>query len=440
LKPLNALARENKIKFKSFLEGKATLNVINEADLVVFCRNTEPAYTHLLNQAVATHKPIIFDLDDNFWDVPFESDSELARYHRLPLRIQQLEKYLTHANLVRVYSPVMQEIVSHLNGRVKLLKAGFDFELLRTPAVQPQRDRVSIVYATSRIVDTQYLLFTDGMRRVLDKYGDKIDLTIWGCQSSELAGYRGVKFAPLISDYDRFLREFSRHGFDIGLAPLEDTPFHRSKTNTKFRDYGASRVAGIYSDVPVYSGCVENERTGLLVKNTADAWFEGMCRLIDDAQLRRNMQTAAYDEVYKEYRQQVVEEEWMVEIHELLDKNTAYSLYASSPLRSSEILIRADFNNLAGVRFPASSPGDSDPVGKVYLEVRTASGNLLREASTTKRFDDEADKKIGFSFAPIKNSRKEEFVLKFTSVPDSQSEANAPFWLPSSGYIQMMYS
>jgi hypothetical protein len=389
---------------------------------------------------VATHKPIIFDLDDNFWDVPFESDSELARYHRLPLRIQQLEKYLAHANLVRVYSPVMQEIVGKLSDRVKLLKAGFDFELLRNHSPrQQQSDRVSIVYATSRIVDTQYLLFTQAMKKVLDKYENKIELTIWGCQSSELAGYRGVHFAPLISDYDRFLRDFSGHGFDIGLAPLEDTPFHRSKTNTKFRDYGACRVAGIYSNVPVYSSCVEHERTGYLVENTTESWFEGLCRLIDDAKLRRSIQTAAYDEVYDQYRQPVVEDEWMIEIQELLSKNTAYSLYATSPLRSSEVLIRADFNNLSGVKFPASSPGDHDPVGKVYLEIRSAQGNLLREASMTKRFDDEAEQKIGFAFTPIKNSQKEEFVLKFTSVPDDQTDANAPFWLPSSGYIQMVY-
>jgi hypothetical protein len=322
---------------------------------------------------------------------------------------------------------------------VKRLKAGFDFELLRKETPRPQSQRVSIVYATSRIVDTQYLLFTEAMKKVLDLYADKIELTIWGCQSSELVGYRGVTFAPLISDYDRFLREFSRHGFDIGLAPLEDTPFHRSKTNTKFRDYGACRVAGIYSNVPVYSSCVEHERTGYLVENTTESWFSGMCKLIEDASLRNKIQSAAYDEVYDQYRQQVVEDEWMVEIQELLSKNTAYSLYASSPLRSCEVLIRADFNNLAGVKFPDCSPGDRDPVGKVYLEVRTAQGNLLREASTTKRFDDEEEAKMGFSFEPIKNSQKEEFVLKFTSVPENQTAANQPFWLPSSGYIQMVY-
>jgi hypothetical protein len=44
-----------------------------------------------------------------------------------------------------------------------------------------------------------------------------------------------------------------------------------------------------------------------------------------------------------------------------------------------------------------------------------------------------------FSFAPIANSRQEEFLLKFTSVAEEQSESEAPFWLPNSGYIQMLY-
>ncbi len=97
--------------------------------MIVFCRNTEPAYGHLLNEAVCTSKPIIYDLDDNFWDIPTDTDPELARYHRLPPRLQQLERYLSLATLVRVYSPVLEEKVGQFTKKTKLLKAGFDFFL-----------------------------------------------------------------------------------------------------------------------------------------------------------------------------------------------------------------------------------------------------------------------------------------------------------------------
>jgi hypothetical protein len=165
----------------------------------------------------------------------------------------------------------MEEIVSKFNRNVRLLKAGFDFSLVRsTPRHRRGNDNVQLVYATSRIVDNQYLLFNDALRKIMQVYEGRVNMTVWGCQPADLVGIKGIKFMPLITNYNDFVRAFASHGFDIGLAPLEDTTFHRSKTNTKFRDYGASRVAGVFSDVCVYSSCVEQEKTGLLVANTTD--------------------------------------------------------------------------------------------------------------------------------------------------------------------------
>ena len=238
------------------------------------------------------------------------------------------------------------------NSNVKLLKAGFDFNLVRgLPPKRKRDDLVKIVYATSRIVDNQYLLFADALRKIMQVHENRINMTVWGCQPAELVGVKGIKFMPLVPNYNEFLRAFSSHRFDIGLAPLEDTPFHRSKTNTKFRDYGASRVAGIYSDVSVYSSCVENEKTGLLVGNTAEAWFEGISRLITDPSLRDSIQAKAYETVFERYRQEVIEAEWMAEISELLIRSTSYSLSTSGSQAVKEVLIRSDAEGLSAVVF-----------------------------------------------------------------------------------------
>lgn len=442
LKPLSALARQDEIQLKTWLETKAPINAIHWADMVVFCRNTEPAYGHLLSEAVSTNKPIVFDLDDNFWDVPFETDPELARYHRLPLRLQQLEKYLAQADLVRVYSPVMEEHVKVFNPNVRLLKAGFDFNLIagghRAMHVAGQ---TNIVYATSRIVDNQYLLFKEAMLKIVHEYGDKVQFTIWGCQPPELVGVRGLKFIPLTPDYESFLRQFARSNFDIGLAPMEDTQFHRSKTNTKLRDYGACKIAGVYSDISVYSSCVEHEKTGLLVKNTTESWYEGMRRLIEDTALRASIQKNAYDHVQAQYRQEVAEAEWLAQINELLARNTNYSIHSGPvPAKISEILIRSDFHGLSGIEFPAISPGDNEPVGKVALEILTPSRNVVREASSTKPLlASGGSARMAFTFTPIHNSKEQEFLLRFISLPE-ESQDGASNWFPTAAYIQMLYS
>jgi glycosyltransferase involved in cell wall biosynthesis len=440
IKPLSALAARREIQLEVKLETKASVTAIHSADLVVFCRNTEPSYAYLLNEAVSTNKPIIYDLDDNFWDVPFETDPELARYHRLPLRIQQLEKYLQHSTLVRVYSPVMRELVTRLNSQVLLLKAGFDFSLLpHQSKSRDSRDKVKVVYATSRTVDNQYKLFAEGMTRAIEKFGDAVEFTIWGCSPGDLVGHKGIKILPLVGDYEDFLNRFARSGFDVGLAPMEDTAFYRSKTNTKLRDYGACRVAGIYSDVEVYSSCVENGQTGLLVPNTPDGWFNAISSMIEKPELRTQIQNSAYQKVYDEYRQQVIEEEWLSQINTILAGDTSYSL-ANNPLRQvTEVLIRADQDNLHGFTFPAQSPGEGYPVPKLFLEIFTPEKSLLREASATfqKRVEDSGT--VQFNFKPIRNSRSREFILRFISIQENQAEKASLQWLPTTGFIHMLY-
>lgn len=434
LKPLKVLASQDRIKFRWKLESRASLGDVHWADVVIFCRNTEPAYGHLLNEAVCTSKPIIYDLDDNFWDIPYDTDPEIARYHRLPPRLHQLEQYLQLSTFVRVYSPVLGTRVSEFSQNVKLLKAGFDFSLVAKRR-SPAEDKVRIVYATSRIVDDQYHEFLEGMIHVLGKYDDRVSLTIWGCQPSELAGRRGVELMPLLPSYERFLSEFNYQAFDIGLAPLPNTLFHRSKNNTKFRDYGACRVAGVYSDVDVYSSCIQDGRTGILVQNTAESWANGISRLIDDKTLTDSIKRDAYDQVYKEYRQELVEEEWMVEINELLSGSVGY--VASSPTRRvEEMRVRTDFPGLCAIRIPGESP-DGEKVGQILLEILTPAGDVLRHASSSKRID-ETDGDIVVSFEPIVNSDKQEFVFRFISM--SEETDIEPGWLPPSGLIQMLYA
>lgn len=446
IKPLKAAEKRGLIDLKISLEGRSSLDTVHWADVVVFCRNTEPAYAHLLNEAVASHKPVIFDLDDNFWDVPFETDPVLARYHRLPLRIQQLERYLTHSNLIRVYSPEMIDVVRRLNSNLAVTKAGFDFSLLEKEPkssceVRPCNGRkVRIVYATSRIVDDQYLLFLEGLQKALNEFGDRIEVTIWGCQPAELAEHRSVKLLPLVSTYDGFLREFSKSGFDIGLAPLSDTQFNRSKTNTKYRDYGACRVAGIYSDVAVYNSCVKDGVTGLLVKNEPESWFCAIERLVNDQQLREQVKEQAYRDVYEEFRQELVEDEWVRQIRGLLSTNTDYSVQAALNRQERLVRIRADFMNFCGIKIPSFSPEEGEELGKLFMEVLSPEQNILRQCTGMECFREECPGEIVFSFNPIRNSAQQEFLLRFVGLTDEKAESEMGSWLPSNAYVQMLYS
>lgn len=311
VKPLTALHRARHIVADITLEPFLSDRKVRRADLVVFSRNTSP---HALDAVLAQRKPIIYDIDDNLFEIPKAYGNALG-----PAELAGLERYLTTADFVRAYSEPLRQRLLQLNPRTHRVDCAIDTGLL--PEASPPRDphRVRIVYATSRWQkDELAALFTDDLHELLHLYGDRVQLFFWGYLPPELRGHHSVRFLEYEPDYDRFFRNFARAGFDIGLAPLRDDDFHRAKCNNKFREYAACRIAGVYSGVDVYSSCVEDGRTGLMVSGERGAWFRAISRLIEDAQLRANIQEGAYRVVRERYSPEKSQAVWLAHINEVI--------------------------------------------------------------------------------------------------------------------------
>lgn len=77
--------------------------------------------------------------------------------------------------------------------------------------------------------------------------------------------------------------------FDIGLAPLLDTAFNRSRSDIKIKEYAASRVPWLASPHGPYAGLSENEG-GRLVDD--DGWYDALDALIRDARARKRLAKA----------------------------------------------------------------------------------------------------------------------------------------------------
>ena len=75
------------------------------------------------------------------------------------------------------------------------------------------------------------------------------------------------RFTPTC-DYDTYLALLGQ--CEISLMPLADTPFNRAKSDLKFIEAGACRVAALASHI-VYGDSIEDGRTGLLFHNAERA-------------------------------------------------------------------------------------------------------------------------------------------------------------------------
>ena len=85
--------------------------------------------------------------------------------------------------------------------------------------------------------------------------------------------------------------------WDIGLAPMPDSEFHRGKHYNKFTEYAACGIVGVYSDLLPYRGAVEHEVSGMLCHNDSDSFYIAISRLIDEpallAQMKKNVTALA---------------------------------------------------------------------------------------------------------------------------------------------------
>ncbi len=315
LRPLRALAEQGSILFDARLEQEASPGRLAWADLVIYSRNVTAESHSQFEEVISRGIPSVYVLDDNFWDLPAEL--KLDEIYRSSEQLRQLERYIRYTSRVKVFSPFLAEKVRQFNPAVLLDTPCIDFSLL--PPGKPARDsgKVKITYATARGLNDPFLsLFADDLRALLLKYPALVEFHLFGEPLPIFADLPNVHNHPINWDYPVFIRSLAESGYDIGLAPMNETPFNLSKTNTKLRDYGACRIAGVYSAVQNYSD-VQDGKTGLVVQQRPGAWFDALERLVLDAGLRTAIQDNAYRYVYEHYRQQITEAEWLREINDL---------------------------------------------------------------------------------------------------------------------------
>ena len=301
IEPLLELQNQGKIVFKLALSRLFRTKSLADVDVVVFCRNAAPYELKALQAVVRSKIPCIYDIDDNFFAISAASD--LGKLHRCPASLYVHEKYLRLASLVRVYNPLMEALALQYNKIVMPFRPYLDLALLNNVSLQTHK-KIRIVYATSRREkDVVQKVFVEALREIALKYQDQIEIFFWGCEieSDELEKLSNVFRLTPVGNYRKFMQRFCEMSFDIGLAPALDVGFHNSKTNTKYRDFGSCKIAGVYSNVILYSNCVQDGVNGLLVNSDTASWFNAIEKLILNSELRETIKRNAYSDVKQNY-------------------------------------------------------------------------------------------------------------------------------------------
>jgi glycosyltransferase involved in cell wall biosynthesis len=230
---------------------------------------------------------LVFDLDDDLLHIPANHpDAKTLRP-----RAKVVRRMLQAADSVWLSTRGLAERLSFLRPDAVVVENRLD-ERIWTPPPTPSGDRpVRILCMGTNTHDRDFRMLEPVLTRLKAEYGDRIEIDIVGMTGRhELpAGLHRIGMpVSAARSYPGFVQWLTsvQPGWHIGLAPLLDTAFNRSKSALKAIDYAALGLVVLASDMPVYHGSIADGAAGQLVANTTGAWYAAIDRLMRDPDAR----------------------------------------------------------------------------------------------------------------------------------------------------------
>jgi len=160
--------------------------------------------------------------------------------------------------------------------------------------------KLRMVYMGTATHDQDFAVILSALDEVAKLRPDSFELTIIGAvtRPPNRRWLQYVNPPQTATAYPRFARWLLQQPpWDIGLAPLADTPFNNCKSDIKFLEYTAMGVLSVVSDCIAYRASAIKSGGAVLVKNSSNNWRDTFLNLIDDLPQFRHVLDAASEYV-----------------------------------------------------------------------------------------------------------------------------------------------
>ena len=283
---LEYLAIMGKIEFRSIQRDSLTAEDCGWADVIFLVRSDSELEVELAKKWKRAGKRLVYVLDDDLLNVP-DTISSGAFYAQKVVR----KSIQTLLELCDVFlSP--SEKLREKYGMVK--SAPIEEPSLRHPTKVTHHDgpvRIGFAGSVDREKELDELL-SKVIETLLEQYGECISVEFFGAHP-KLADTNSLHCISYCDSYEEYQRIMEALDWDIGLAPMPNTPFHACKHYNKFVEYAGYGIAGVYSEVAPYTHIVRHGENGLLCGNDVGSWIAAISRLIDDKVLREHISANA---------------------------------------------------------------------------------------------------------------------------------------------------
>lgn len=224
---------------------------------------------------------LVYEIDDDLLHIDPENTKAYEAYKDPDVR-RRLVENVAVAHLVTCTTEPLAEVLRGYNPNVVVVPNYVDAAALDYP--RPNWEGVAVGWAGSGTHAADFDTVSPHLRSFYRANPD-----VWwssaGCDYGRLTGAtrrRHSGWRDIVDDQGDY---FARFTWDVGIAPLKDTPFNRSKSGLKALEYAACGIPVIASDLDPYRGIVVEGVTGYLA-TTRREWLDALSTLARNKHLR----------------------------------------------------------------------------------------------------------------------------------------------------------
>ncbi|MBV9132397.1 MAG: glycosyltransferase family 4 protein [Chloroflexi bacterium] len=288
--------RDKAVFYSTFLTCR-TFDVLRAErfDAVVIQRDLFPFGPPLLERMLHRRNPhLVYDTDDATYLRPVFTPKTPFQ------RIRHFGKVIDVVRNARWVSAATEPIADwarQFNAHVTVVPMALDLREYDQVCAEPARPGGPLVLGWAGTGGG--LIYLEKLAPVLREISAKHDIVVrvlsGGYQRVPLPG---VPIDPRPWRPQLALREMA--GFDIGLVPLDDTPFEQAKFPFKLLQYLALRIPSVVSRVGTAAALVRHGENGLLARSNAE-WRDALESLLADSELRKRLATEGRRTVEQNY-------------------------------------------------------------------------------------------------------------------------------------------
>jgi len=183
---------------------------------------------------------------------------------------------------------------------------------LHTSSTGSPDDKQRIFWAGSDTHGVDWNECLDVVSQVMDNRKNVLLVIIGACPNalaSRASRWPGRVENMLPMEPETYYRILKHVRADVGLLPLADNFFNRSKSPLKFIEYAMIGIPSVASDAQPYNGIITHEENGFLAKTKRD-WRQGISKCLDNSKVRRDILSEARKTTQAHYDINNVASKW----------------------------------------------------------------------------------------------------------------------------------